>query len=171
MIENFTFKGLHPDEEVIEAVNSHPYILYPAGFRMMLMLVVAFGLILFPPHMAAWSITLAIAITVFALLYFINAYYSFKESNFVVTNQRLIATVQKGFFTRKIVETDVRNIIDISSEMHGFFKTFLCYGDLIIRTAGAQEKGDIIVENIPDPQYIQQKISSIIPQKTRRSEE
>jgi uncharacterized membrane protein YdbT with pleckstrin-like domain len=171
MEKEFTFKGQHTDEEVIEAVSSHPYVLYPSAFRMMLMLIVSVGLILFPPQLYVWSATLAIIIAVFAILYFINAYYSFKESNFVVTNQRLIATVQKGFFTRKIVETDIRNVIDISSEMHGFFKTFLCYGDLIIRTAGAQEKGDIIVENIPDPQYVQQKISSIIPHETRRSEE
>ncbi|MEI7792282.1 MAG: PH domain-containing protein [Candidatus Berkelbacteria bacterium] len=164
MEKEFTFKGQHTDEKVIEVVNSHPYVVYPAGFRMMLMLVAAVGLLLFPPHIATWSVTLAIAITVFAVLYFINAYYSFKESLFIVTNQRLVAITQKGFFAKKTVETDIRNIIDISSEMHGFFKTMLCYGDLIIRTAGAKEKGDIIVENIPDPQYIQDKISSMRPQ-------
>jgi len=164
MEKEFTFKGQHTDEKVIEVVNSHPYVVYPAGFRMMLMLVAAVALILFPPHIAAWSITLAIVITVFAILYFVNAYYSFRESLFIVTNQRLVAITQKGFFAKKTVETDIRNIIDISSEMHGFFKTMLCYGDLIVRTAGAKEKGDIIVENIPDPQYIQEKISALRPQ-------
>ena len=131
---------------------------------MMLMLVAAVGLILFPKQIAIWSVSLAIIITVVGVLYFVNAYYSFKESLFIITNQRLIAITQKGFFAKKTVETDIRNILDISSEMHGFFKTMLCYGDLIVRTAGAKEKGDIIVENIPDPQYIQEKISALRPQ-------
>jgi len=164
MEKEFTFKGQHADEKVVEVVNSHPYVVYPAGFRMMLCLVAAVALVLFPKHIYVWSITSAIVITVFAVFYFINAYYSFKESLFIITNQRLVAITQRGFFARKTVETDIRNIIDISSEMHGFFKTMLCYGDLIVRTAGAKEKGDIIVENIPDPQYIQEKISSLRPQ-------
>lgn len=164
MEKEFTFKGQHSDEKIVEVVNSHPYVVYPAGFRMMLLLVAAVALLLFPKQMYIWSVSLAIVAALVGILYFVNAYYSFRESLFIITNQRLVAITQKGFFAKKTVETDIRNIIDISSEMHGFFKTMLCYGDLIVRTAGAKEKGDIIVENIPDPQYIQEKISALRPQ-------
>jgi hypothetical protein len=38
----------------------------------------------------------------------------------------------------------------------------LKYGDLIIRTAGAREGGDIVVENISNPYLVQQKIAAVI---------
>ncbi len=158
MEEEYTFSGQKQGEKVMEVIPTHPYTLYSPGFRTILVLSVAIGIFLFLPKM--WLVGSILSLLI--LLYFFNAFYSYKETLLIVTNMRVFSIDQKGFFKRRITEAELVNIVDMSSNMQGMTKTMLKYGDLIIRTAGAREGGDIVVENISNPYSVQQKIASVL---------
>ena len=167
--DEFTFQGQRPEEKIVDVINSHPYVIYPAGFRLVLILVIVAAVFILFPHVVIWAYVGAIVIGLCGILYFWSKYYGFKESVLIITDERVFYIYQKGFFKRKIYETDLANILDVSSETKGFFKTVLKYGDLIVRTAGAKEEGDIIIEDIPDPYYAQQCIASVRPKTVNRA--
>lgn len=142
----------------MEVVPSHPYVLYSPGFKTILVLSLATAIFLFFP--IVWWIGLILVIII--LIYFFNAFYSYRETLLILTNMRVFSIDQNGFFKRRITEAILSNIVDMSSNTQGLTKTMLKYGDLIIRTAGAREGGDIVVESIANPYAVQQKIASVI---------
>lgn len=157
-MENYTFNGQRTGEEVVDIANSHPYVLYPAGSRSMALLVLAVAVIVFWPKLYL----IPLIIFVFVLFYMLNAIFSFRESILVITTGRIIAIEQKGFFNRKVSESDLSQIRGISSETGGMIRTMLKFGDIIISASGAREGGDIIVKNISNPYYYQQQITRLM---------
>lgn len=158
MEDEYTFNGQKPGEKVIEVVPSHPYVLYPSGFRTILTLVLAIGIFLFWPK--GWLAGAVLLILI--LVYFFNAFYSYRESVFIITNLRIFCIAQKGFFKRNITEVELSKIMDMSSNTEGLTKTMLKYGDLTVRTASGKDGGAIIVKNIANPYSVQQKIASLL---------
>jgi small-conductance mechanosensitive channel len=120
MITNYTFNGQKPGEKVVDVVNNHPYVLYPSGFRTIILIVCVVAVFLFWP--AAYLF--AIIIGLLALLYFFNAFYSYRESILIITNQRVFSVEQRGFFKRKIIEVDLDKIQDIQVILRGSQKCF-----------------------------------------------
>lgn len=157
MQEDYSFEGQRPDEEVRDVINSHPYIVYPPGLRSVLGISAAVALFLFVP--IVWYLSLVLILI--SIIYFFNAFYSYRETIAIITNQRIFAVNQRGFFKRQVAETDLNKIVDVTSETQGFTKTLLKYGDLIVRTAGAHEQGNIVLKNIPHPYNVQQLIANI----------
>ena len=155
--KEFTFSGQREHEEVAEVIRRHPYTIYRPGFWTVLAMVLALSVFLFFPKFYY----LAVILIGFVGVYFWSAFYGYLQSVLIITSERVFSIDQKGFFRRKISETSLDVIIDVSSEMKGFFKTVLCNGDLIIRSSGAREEGDFVVEDIPDPYYAQQKIAKM----------
>lgn len=150
----YSFHGQRPGEKVIKALYKHPYVLYPPGFRTVFLLTIGIAVVLFWPKLYL----VAIAIFVFCGVYFFRAIYLYKETIFLITNQRIFSIIQRGFFDQKIIDVELKNILDIQSETNGFAGSMLKYGNLTLRTAGANEGGDIIFENIPRPYNVQQII-------------
>jgi uncharacterized membrane protein YdbT with pleckstrin-like domain len=150
----YTFHGQRKGERVLHSINSHPYVIYPPGFWSVLVLVLAIAVVLFWPRLYYISAVMIVAIGI----YLFRAIYSFKESMLIITDQRIFAIQQKGFFNRKIIDVDLVNILDLQSNTAGFFRTVLKYGNLVIRTAGATEGGDIVITDIPSPYTVQQLI-------------
>lgn len=142
----------------MEMVPSHPYVLYSPGFRTILMLILAVGIFLFWP--VVWVVGAVLAGIM--LIYFFNAFYSYRETVFLITSLRIFYIYQKGFFKRNITEVELSKIMDMASNTEGLSKTMLKYGDLTIRTASGKDGGAIIVKNIANPFSVQQKIASIL---------
>lgn len=74
----------------------------------------------------------------------------------VLTNQRIVSTEQKGLFNRMISELNIIKIEDVTSDVKGFFATFLDYGEVRIQTAGAQER--FFFKQIPHPRQVAEMI-------------
>jgi len=166
-MKEFTFSGQREGEEINLIVYRHPYLIYPPGFITVILLTLGFTVLLF------WPVVyyISLAIFVFALIYFCRAFYAFRESIAILTDQRLFVIDQKGFFSRKIVEVDLDKILDVTTETSGLFRTMLKYGDVVVSTAGAREGGDIEVKNIPNPYYFQQRLANVRPNMFSRSKE
>lgn len=76
----------------------------------------------------------------------------------IITNKRLIAVDQKGFFSRTMSSFSLNRMQDISVNVNGILATFLDYGTLEIQTAGEEEK--FRVTGIPSPADIKSTIIS-----------
>lgn len=157
MNEEYSFNGQRTDEKVLEVVLSHPYVLYPASLRSVILFTVALAVVLFFP---SWYL-LAIVFFLIGIFFLTRAIYCYRESLFIITDQRLFIINQTGFFRRKITEIDLYKILDITSQTDSFAKTILKFGDLLVRTAGAREDGGLIIKNIPDPYSVEQRIANL----------
>lgn len=152
----YTFNGQREGEEVKAVINNHSYVLYPPGFKAVILLVLAAAVVIFWP---SWYLV-SVVIFLFTAVYLFRAIYAFKESIFIITDQRVFYVDQRGFFNRKIFEADLDKILDISSDTGGLARSMLKYGDIIIRTSGAREGGDIVIKNIPDPYNVQKIVTN-----------
>lgn len=84
----------------------------------------------------------------------------------IITNQRVISTYQKGLFRREVSELSLSRIQDLTVNVKGVLKTFFNFGHLEIRTAGTFEGGQqdiniFIFQDIPDPYRVQNLLSKI----------
>jgi len=93
----------------------------------------------------------------------VNYYLDF----WVVTNQRIVSTAQKGLFRREVSELSFSRVQDLTVRVKGVIKTFVNYGDLEVRTAGTFEADHddtsnvFIFQDIARPYEIQSLLSGI----------
>jgi len=74
---------------------------------------------------------------------------------------------QKGYFNRRVSETELDNIYNINYEIKGIVKSLLNYGDIKVSTVG-DDISVIAIINIENPHYIQEKIMDL-HQKYKKS--
>jgi len=159
MNHEFTFNGQRKDEEVVEIVKNHPFVLLWPGLQAILAITIGADIMIFFPSSQISGVLLLIFIVI-GIGIFGRAFYNYSQSVLIVTNQRLLNVHQDGFLKRKITETELDKVQDVSSETKGLLKVMLKFGDLIIRTAGATAGTEIIVSNIANPYEVQQRIAS-----------
>jgi len=158
MSKEFTFNGQRPDETVEEVIKNHPYVLFLPGIKAILFLAIPSATLIFFGASLGFTITTLICVPI-ALGVFFRAYYIYSASVLLITSQRVLYMDQANFFKKKIIETNLDKIQDVSSDMSGAIKTALGFGDLIIRTAGASQGTEIVIKNIPNPYQAQQEIT------------
>ena len=159
MKEEFTFHGQREGEVVKIVVKNHPFILFVPGLKSIFFLLLGISTMLMISNEAT-GLVLVVCIAV-AMGIFARAYYDFSQSVLIITDQRLINVGQEGFWKRDITETSLDKIQDVSSHTNGMSRVMLKYGDLIIRTAGATQGGEIKVKSIPNPYEVQQRIAKL----------
>lgn len=160
-MKEFTFDGQRADESVEEVVKNHPYILFMPGLKSIFVLAIPIAVLIFLGASTTFTFVAFLSVLV-AFFIFGKSYYEYSASSLIITNFRVLYLDQKGFFCRKIIETNLEKIQDVSSNTKGMLKTTLDFGDLVIRTAGAGAGSEIVVKNIPSPYQIQQTISKKI---------
>ena len=77
-----------------------------------------------------------------------------------LTNRRIIAIDQRGFFRRVIASFRLERLQDISVEIHGMIATLLDFGDLRAQTAGHDV--EFTISGVPHPREIKKHIFEII---------
>ncbi|PIU24035.1 hypothetical protein COT12_03240 [Candidatus Berkelbacteria bacterium CG08_land_8_20_14_0_20_39_8] len=156
---NFTFRGQRPDEKVIQVVRRHPIVFFWPLLQATLALAVAIIIqIFFGFGTAFYTVAVLAAFFIFAVLF--KIFFIFNNSFCLITSQRVISVDQKGFFNRIITETEFSKIQDVSNSTAGMIGTTLNVGQVIIQTAGKENK--LIIKQIPDPYQIQQEITKNI---------
>lgn len=104
----------------------------------------------------------------YAFVEWITYYYDL----FIVTDSKIIDVNQDGVFHRQITELSLLRVQDVSGEMKGLLETIFAYGDIVIQTAGAQERS--VFPDIPNPYEIAEKVLSLhnqlVEKEARKSE-
>ena len=91
------------------------------------------------------------------LLWFFNIY--------ILTNKRIVDIDFFGLFHRRVSQTTLGNVQDVTYSKSGILHNFLDYGDLRLQTAGTETHFDFI--NIPDPEGSQQQILDLVAKYRR----
>jgi len=160
MEREYIFSGQRPDEKVLEVVKSHPLVLFYPGLKSFFFLMLGGGVLIFHPERLPVSIIALICFSI-ALAIISQALYCFTQNIAILTDQRIICVKQQGFLKRNISELEIVNIQDISSSTNGLIRTIFKYGNLTIRSAGANRGAEIVVHDIPDPYDVQKSIAFI----------
>ncbi|MDQ5961473.1 MAG: hypothetical protein QG581_394 [Patescibacteria group bacterium] len=82
---------------------------------------------------------------IYAFLIWIDVWFD----TWIITSDRIINIEQHGLFSREVSELKLARVQDVSVEVHGFFQTFLNYGDVHIQTAGEEDRFQF--RSVPDP--------------------
>lgn len=152
--DEYRFHGQRPDESILHITNQHPIVLWRVVLWSLLIFAVLWVWIaLFEGQMRPWGI--GVAIVLLAAMWGYNLYAYF-NGMCILTNQRIVYVIQKGFFYRRISEAELNRIQDVSSDVKGMLHTIFNVGDVTIRTASKDSL--LIVKNIPAPYDLQQAI-------------
>lgn len=160
------FTRQKPYEKIEYVLRRHWFTFLPVilSFIVMVTLPVAvyFGIqYLFPealtgPIITPLLILAASSFLLYALMFFYIQFIDYYLDIWIVTNDRIIDTEQKGLFVRTITELELFQIQDVTTHVTGLFSTIFKYGDLVIATAS--NTNTIIFHDIPNPDFIRQEL-------------
>lgn len=156
--ESYVFRGQRADEEVVLVTKQHVWLLMPVlGVWLAVTLVIMaiiwwFG----ASHVSSMVIVIAVIIAAIYSFYF---WFTWNNSDYIVTNQRVIKIDQMSLFNRVISEAEVHRIQEISTEIKGPVRTLLNFGTVMIKTASDDSKLDL--DDVSDPYDVQQAIVQI----------
>ena len=74
----------------------------------------------------------------------------------LITNHRLIFIELKGIFSRTTSSVSLRNIQDVTTEVHGLFETFLKFGNVRVQSAGTE--GAFVFRQVPESYQVKDLI-------------
>lgn len=157
-MKSFVFNGQRPDESVEEVVKNHWFVFFWPTVKSLILLAIPVAFFIFWGANIYFSIVTTVCVLM-AFAIFFTAYYLYLCSVFLITSERVIYLYQISILKRKIIETNLDKIQDISSNTEGFAKNAFGFGDLVIRTAGAGQGNEIIIKNIANPYALQQEIT------------
>lgn len=156
------FEGEEDGEKVILLVRRHPFFI-------IVRLVFFIILILIPITIDALFLPFLHTNNILDLFFFISSvWYLFLWSGifysltmytldvWIVTDRRIIDSLQHGFFNRTISELHLTRIQDISVQTEGIIQTILHFGDLQVQTAATEEKFKF--SQIPNPVKVKDEI-------------
>lgn len=151
---NLTFRGQRDGEKVIFVTNQHPWVLAKAGFIILILILVMIGAIAIfgASGISSWVI---LVLFLFIFCYGFYNWYLWKNGMYILTNLRIIKSMQISLFHRAITEAELHRIQDITCEVNGFSNTALNIGDIKVQTASDKL---IDFKNIYNPYDLQQKI-------------
>ena len=89
--------------------------------------------------------------------YFAYYYYRWSRTMYILTDDRIIAQKQTGWFAKILDETNLDNIRFVSHSVKGINQHILNTGNVFVRSSVA-ETGGLKMENIADPYDIQKTI-------------
>ncbi|OGZ33583.1 MAG: hypothetical protein A2Y98_01460 [Candidatus Portnoybacteria bacterium RBG_19FT_COMBO_36_7] len=169
------FFELKPEEKIIMTLRRHWLVLTFSLIWFLPVFLIPFVLWLTASYLNIQSVFFAPFFWLFCSLWWLFAWAGLAINwvniyldYWIITNQRIISTYQKGLFRREVSELSFSRIQDITVSVKGIIKTFVNYGSLEIRTAGTfdkirepKEDNVFILEDIPKPYEVQNTLSQI----------
>ncbi len=156
--DTYTFRGQRADETVTLVTKQHVWLLMPIALVWLVALVVFGGSLLIFGASRATSIVL-VALTVIGLAYSFYFWFTWNNSDYIITSQRVIKIDQVSLFNRMISEAEIHRIQEISTEIKGPVRTLLNFGVVRIKTASDDSKLDL--DDVTNPYDVQQAIVQI----------
>lgn len=169
---SYSFEGKKTDENVVLFLHRHwfsitnqvTFITLIGLIPLLAFLVIGQYIVdngLVPLFMFAWACVLLIVW--YFLFYMITLYIL---DYWIVTDERIIDSKQKGFFNRSVSELDLSSIQDIKVTLTGIIPTFLNYGEVEIQTA-ARDK-HFLFEEVPYPQDVKDIVMDLADKEERK---
>lgn len=153
--DEYLFRGQRPNEEVLFTAKQHPWVLAKRAF---ILLICAFIMIATIAYFGASSITSWVIFVLIVFMSFYSFYYWYLWWNgrLVLTNQRVIQSIQSGLFSKKILEAELEKIQDAVCEIKGLTNSMLNIGSIQLQTASKEKV--LRLDYLFNPYDVQQKI-------------
>lgn len=156
------FPGQHASERVILVLRRHSFVFFVTVVYFFTLAVVPAALrFLIPDQVATiirgsvWEGILILLLSgyyLFLWLFFTFAWVDYYLDLWIVTDERVVNVEQSGLFNRVISEHPLLRVQDVTSEVKGFFPTFLNYGQVYVQTAAERQR--FIFEQVPHPDLV-----------------
>lgn len=144
-----SFEGQREDEEVVYVFRRHILTSIKGLFFLVFMAVVGMTPMLIWPEKQN-MIFVWMGFVVVGLLGLGYSYLLWYYSFYVITNQRLRQTRQKGLFKKTVVDLDLENIQSASFGVPGMFGAMFNYGTILIQTSA----GDLVLSMVSHPETV-----------------
>lgn len=153
------FKDQYDDEEVLLVFRKHPVVMRKG--LIMFMLAISLGTI--PvfitdiPTLNDLVLGLLAGVfigTIIALPSWIHWYFSV----YILTDQRFIQVVQKGFFTKSFSDIGLHQVQSVNYQVVGLQETLLKFGTIVVQTY----LGDMIINDVHHPSETTKEMVSIL---------
>ncbi len=96
--------------------------------------------------------------TLLGLILFFPSWVSWHFSIFIITTQRFIQIVQKGFFHRSVADIGLNQIQSINYDISGIQETLLGFGTIKLQTY----VGDVNIKDVHKPERLQKEFIRIL---------
>lgn len=162
---NNSFDGEENDEKVILLLRRHPFFILVKLFLFVLLVLVPVIIgPLFYPFFLLHNLLEAFFFmsSIWYLLIWLSIFYSltmYTLDVWIITDRRIIDSMQHGFFNRTVSELHLARIQDISVKTEGVIQTLLKFGDLHVQTAGTEEK--FFFSQVPNPERVKDEIMKL----------
>ena len=162
MAEKQFFKGQYDDEEVLYVFRKHPVVMRRGLFYFMLAVLAGTFPTFIKPEPAYFYGGLAAGFGLGAILMVPSWIYWYFSIN-IMTDQRFIQIVQKGFFKKRYSDIGIDQIQSINYQVVGMQETLLGFGTLVVQTY----LGDIVIHDVHKPGEICKELSLILRENSR----
>ena len=150
-----TFEGQRANEEVVYIFRRHILTSIKGFFFLAFMAVIGFlPKIMWPNNdqmIFVWMGAVIIGLLGMGYSYLLW-YFSF----YIVTNQRLRQTRQKGLFKKTVVDLSLENVQSASFGVPGMFGAMFDYGTILIQTGA----GDLVLSMVSHPETVYNEIEN-----------
>ena len=150
-----TFEGQRQDEEVVYVFRRHILTSIKGFFFLVFMAVVGFVPILIWPDNQS-TVFVWMGFVILGLLGLGYSYLLWYFSFYIITNQRLRQTRQKGLFKKTVVDLSLENIQSASFGVPGMFGSMFNYGTILIQTGA----GDLVLSMVSHPETVYNEIEN-----------
>ncbi|MCF7865765.1 MAG: PH domain-containing protein [Candidatus Pacebacteria bacterium] len=163
---SYTFEGKKDEESVVLFLHRHWYVLTGKITTILIMslvpilLLIVFGQLILSNNLIP-LFTFLWASYIMALWYYLFYVLTMYTLDYwIVTNERIVNNIQRGFFNRSIAELSIHMIQDVSVKLVGMIPTMLNFGSVEVQTAA--EEGHFKLQDVPKPQSVKDKVMEII---------
>lgn len=151
-----SFDGQREDEEVVLVFRRHIIALRKGFYSILIPFVLASIPTLINPGELLY-LWIALGGLGFGLLLFAYHWVGWYFTIFILTNQRLRQSTQKGLFGKSVIDLPVSKIQNISYTIPGFSGELFGFGTIIVQTY----VGDLILDLIHRPNHVYNKLQDV----------
>ncbi len=115
------------------------------------------------------AVTVGLSLAAWYLVVFGVAFQQFVSwffNIYILTNKQVVDIDFFGLFHRKVSQTTLGNIQDVTYSKAGIFQNFFDYGNLFIQTAGTAMHFEF--HGVPDPEGAQKQVLDLVTKYKRR---
>jgi membrane protein YdbS with pleckstrin-like domain len=90
--------------------------------------------------------------TFLVLIYALRTYLLWLLNAYIVTDRRLIRIIHKNVFNKKVIETPLERILNVSYQIKGFWQAIFKFGTVEVQAAGLTEP--LSLKNVSQPEKV-----------------
>ncbi len=90
--------------------------------------------------------------TVLVLIYGVHIYFVWLLNAYIVTDKRLINVVHKNLLNKKVIETPLERILNVSFQIKGFWQSLFSFGSVEVQAAGLSYP--LTLKNVSHPDKV-----------------